>query len=52
MDKPTGMKEAIAFVDIDLKEIEGVRKEWPFFKDRRPEVYREIFGSEKIPHPE
>lgn len=43
MDKPTGMKEAIAFVDIDLKEIEGVRKEWPFFKDRRPEVYKEIF---------
>jgi len=43
MDKPTGMKEGIAFVDIDLKEIERVRKEWPFFKDRRPEGYREIF---------
>jgi len=43
MDKPTGMKEAIAFIDIDLKEIERVRKEWSFFKDRRPEVYQEIF---------
>jgi N-carbamoylputrescine amidase len=42
MDKPTGMKEAIAFIDIDLKEIERVRKEWSFFKDRRPEVYNEI----------
>jgi N-carbamoylputrescine amidase len=52
MDKPTGMKEAIAFIDIDLKEIERVRKEWSFFKDRRPEVYREVFGSEEIPCPE
>lgn len=52
MDKPTGMKEAIAFIDIDLKEIERVKKEWSFFKDRRPEVYREIVGSEVIPRPE
>jgi N-carbamoylputrescine amidase len=52
MDKPTGMKEAIAFIDVDLKEIERVRKEWSFFKDRRPEVYREIFGPEEILRPE
>jgi N-carbamoylputrescine amidase len=39
---PAGMKEGIALIDIDLKEIQKVRKEWPFFKDRRPEIYREI----------
>jgi N-carbamoylputrescine amidase len=48
MDKPTGMKEGIAFIDIDLKEIERVRKEWPFFKDRRPEVYKEVFQGESL----
>jgi N-carbamoylputrescine amidase len=42
LDKPTGMKEGIALIDINLKDIENVRKEWPFFKDRRPEVYEEI----------
>jgi N-carbamoylputrescine amidase len=42
LDKPTGMKEGIALIDVNLKEIENVRKEWPFFKDRRPEVYEEI----------
>jgi N-carbamoylputrescine amidase len=42
LDKPTGMKEGIALVDIHLKDIENVRKEWPFFRDRRPEVYEEI----------
>jgi N-carbamoylputrescine amidase len=42
LDKPTGMKEGIALIDIHLKDIEKVRKEWPFFKDRRPDVYNEI----------
>jgi predicted amidohydrolase len=36
------MKEGIALIDIDLRSIDKVRKEWPFFKDRRPEVYKEI----------
>jgi predicted amidohydrolase len=36
------MKEGIALIDINLKDIENVRKEWPFLKDRRPEVYEEI----------
>ena len=39
---PTGMKEGIALIDIDLKQIPKVRKEWPFSKDRRPEIYGEI----------
>ncbi len=42
LDKPTGMKESIALIDVDLKSIERVRKEWTFFKDRRPEIYKEI----------
>jgi N-carbamoylputrescine amidase len=42
LDKPTGMKEGIALIDVDLKSIERARKEWTFFKDRRPEIYKEI----------
>ncbi len=42
VDEPTGMKEGIALIDIDLRNIDKVRKEWPFFKDRRPEAYKEI----------
>jgi len=45
LDKPTGMKEGIALVDIDLSSIARVRREWPFFKDRRPEVYKEIVNE-------
>jgi N-carbamoylputrescine amidase len=45
IDKPTGMKEGIVLVDIDLKSIDKVRKEWPFFRDRRPETYKEIVES-------
>ena len=39
---PAGMKEGIALIDIDLKQIQKVRREWPFSKDRRPEAYGEI----------
>ena len=39
VDRPAGMKEGIALIDINLKDIEKVRKEWPFFKDRRPDTY-------------
>ena len=42
LDKPTGMKDSIALLEIDLKQIDQARKEWPFFKDRRPEIYKEI----------
>jgi N-carbamoylputrescine amidase len=40
--EPAGMREGIVLVDVDLKEIDKVRKEWPFLKDRRPETYKEI----------
>jgi N-carbamoylputrescine amidase len=42
LDKPTGMKDSITLIEIDLKNIDKARKEWPFFKDRRPEIYKEI----------
>ena len=46
LDKPTGMKESIALFDVDLKSIERARKEWAFFKDRRPETYKEILTTD------
>jgi N-carbamoylputrescine amidase len=45
LDEPTGMKEGIALIDVDLRNIDKVRKEWPFFKDRRPEAYKEIINE-------
>jgi N-carbamoylputrescine amidase len=42
LDKPTGLKDSIALIEIDLKRIDKARKEWPFMKDRKPEVYKEI----------
>ena len=47
LDKPTGMKDSIALVEIDLKNIHQTRKEWPFLKDRRPETYQEICSDKK-----
>jgi len=49
LDKPTGMKEGIALIDVNLKDIEIVRKEWPFLKDRRPGIYEEILKEQKDP---
>jgi len=45
VDRPTGMKEGIALVEMDLGDVERVRREWSFFKDRRPETYGEILGE-------
>ena len=48
VDRPTGMKEGIALVEIDLGDVERVRREWSFFKDRRPETYGEILGEREL----
>jgi N-carbamoylputrescine amidase len=45
LDRPTGMNESIVLIDVDLNQIESVRKEWSFFKDRRPETYEELIKS-------
>jgi N-carbamoylputrescine amidase len=42
LDAPTGINESIALIDVDLKEIDAARKEWSFFRDRRPDTYDEI----------
>ena len=47
LDKPTGMKDSIALVEVDLKNVDRARKEWPFLKDRRPETYQEICSGRK-----
>jgi predicted amidohydrolase len=36
------MKDSIALIEIDLKNIDQTRKEWPFLKDRKPDSYKEI----------
>ena len=48
VDRPTGMKEGIALVEIGLEDVERVRREWSFFKDRRPETYGEILGEREL----
>jgi len=48
VDRPTGMKEGIGLVEIDLGNIERVRREWSFLKDRRPETYGEILGEREF----
>ena len=45
LDEPSGNGEGIALVNIDLNEIEIVRKEWNFMRDRRGEVYKEILDG-------
>ena len=38
--EPAGMNDSVSLFDIDLDEIDRIRGLWPFYKDRRPEVYR------------
>ena len=40
--EPSGLNEGIALYDIDLGEIERVRREWSFLTERRRELYREL----------
>lgn len=35
--------EEIIIGDIEAKDVEKVRKEFPFFKDRRPELYKTLY---------
>jgi N-carbamoylputrescine amidase len=37
--KQGGEKEEIIIAEIDLETIEGQRREWPFFRDRRIDMY-------------
>jgi agmatine deiminase len=40
MGEPAGMNDSVSLFEADLAEVEGVRELWPFYGDRRPEVYR------------
>lgn len=40
--KQGGEKEEIIIVEIDLESIENQRREWPFFRDRRVDMYGDI----------
>jgi hypothetical protein len=37
--------------EVDLKQVDRTRKEWPFLKDRRPGVYGEIAAETVTPSP-
>jgi N-carbamoylputrescine amidase len=37
--EPSGMNDGISLFEIDLRMIEEVREMWPFYRDRRPEIY-------------
>ncbi|MBN1574568.1 MAG: acyltransferase [Deltaproteobacteria bacterium] len=37
--EPSGMNDGVSIFEINLKMIKEVREMWPFFKDRRPELY-------------
>ncbi len=37
--EPSGMNDGLSISEIDLNMIKEVREMWPFFKDRRPELY-------------
>jgi len=52
LDKPMGMKEGIALVNVDPKKIDGVRQEWPFFRDRRPGMYKDMLQEAPLLSPQ
>jgi beta-ureidopropionase len=37
--EPAGMNDSVSFLEIDPGEVKRIRGLWPFFGDRRPEVY-------------
>jgi N-carbamoylputrescine amidase len=45
---PSGSQEGVILCSVDLKMVDWVRKEWGFFRDRRPEMYQEIIRHEVI----
>lgn len=39
---PTGIADSVLLADIDFEYQQHIRREWPLFKERKPEYYREI----------
>ena len=46
VDQPSGEGEGLLLVDVNPRDIELVRREWPLLKDRRPECYLALAGLE------
>jgi N-carbamoylputrescine amidase len=42
--EPAGAIEGVVLVDLDLGRVKMVRDDWTFFRERRPEIYRELTG--------
>jgi predicted amidohydrolase len=38
--QPAGMNDSVSLFEIDTADVERARSMWPFFGDRRPDVYR------------
>jgi N-carbamoylputrescine amidase len=38
--QPAGMNDSVSLFEIDAADVERARSMWPFFGDRRPDVYR------------
>lgn len=45
----SGQGEGVYEVEIDLSEVKKVRKDYPYLKFRRPELYNEIAGIKILP---
>ena len=45
MEEPAGMNDSVSVFDIDRAEVKRARSLWPFFADRRPDVYRHETGD-------
>ena len=41
LGEPAGMNDSVSLFDIDLEHVKRTRAMWPYFEDRRPEVYSE-----------
>ncbi len=41
---PSGINDGILVAEIDFTQVEETRKIWPFMRDRREEMYRELIG--------
>lgn len=45
LEQPSGMGDGIYEVDIDLSMVEKTRQDYPYLKNRRPELYGPIAGK-------
>ena len=48
MEPPSGMGDGIYEVDIDLSTIEKTRRDYPYLKYRRAELYNEVSGHKTV----